>query len=243
MTYLSRIWLNPLRSGTQKLLRDPQAMHAAVLGGLSTQPVDERVLWRLKTVNPHRGELLVLTRTRPSWEHVVEQAGWPSAEEPQALVRDYQPLLDRLTRGQEYAFRVRANPVGSTRNPAAPSAAQKEYLASHERPRGVRVPHRTAAHQLTWFTDRIQSWGFTLLTTQAGDPQLQLAGRERVTFTKTGAGGARTRVVLQAVTYEGRIRVSDPDAARSSLLDGVGRARAYGFGLLTLAPTGTTAGG
>jgi CRISPR system Cascade subunit CasE len=237
MAYLSRIWLNPLRSGTQRLLRNPQAMHAAVLGGLPTQPVTERVLWRLETSNPHRGQLLVLTRTRPSWEHLVEQAGWPGAEDPQAEVRHYQPLLDRLARGQEYALRVCANPVAATRNPAAPSAGQKEYLASTERPRGVLVPHRTAAHQLAWFADRIAGWGFTLLTTSAGDPQLQLAARERLTFTKTGADGAGRRVVLQTATYQARVHVNDPADALRSLLDGVGRARAYGCGLITLAPT------
>jgi CRISPR system Cascade subunit CasE len=167
----------------------------------------------------------------------VEQAGWPGAEDPQALVRPYQPLLDRLTTGQQYAFRLRANPVSSTRNPAAPSTNQKEYLATTERPRGVRVPHRTAEHQLRWLTDRVTSWGFTLLTTSASDPQLRLAGRERMTFTKTDDTGTRTRVVLQTATYEGRLEVIDPDRARNSLLDGVGRGRAYGCGLLTLAST------
>lgn len=47
MSYLSRIWLNPLRTGTQRMLRNPQVLHAAILGGLSRQPVTERVLWRL----------------------------------------------------------------------------------------------------------------------------------------------------------------------------------------------------
>lgn len=236
MTYLSRIWLNPLRTGTQRLLRNPQNVHAAVLGGLAAQPVTERTLWRLDLPDAHRAELLVLTRSRPSWEHLVEQAGWPGAEEPQAMVRSYQPLLDRLSRGQEYAFRLRANPVSATRNPAAPSTAQKERLAATGRPRGVLVPQRTVAHQLSWLTDRIHSWGFTLLATEAGDPQVRLSHRERLTFTKTGDDGNRRRVVVQTATYEGLLQVNDADVARSTLLNGVGRARAYGCGLLTLAP-------
>lgn len=237
MTYLSRIWLNPLRITTQKLLRNPQVLHAAVLGGLPHQPASERTLWRLETGNLHRAELLVLTQTRPSWEHLVEQAGWPGADDPQATVRSYQPLLERLTLGQEYAFRLRANPVSSTRNPASPSKAQKEHLATHERPRGVIVPHRTVAHQLSWLTDRITGWGLALLTTEAGAPQVQLSGRERLTFTKTAPDGARRRVVLQTATYDGRVRVTDPETARLTLLNGAGRARAYGCGLMTLAPT------
>ncbi|WP_443075560.1 type I-E CRISPR-associated protein Cas6/Cse3/CasE [Streptomyces sp. NBC_01483] len=51
-------------------------MHAAVMGGLAVQPVAERVLWRLETNTAHRAEILVLTNSRPSWEHLVEQGGW-----------------------------------------------------------------------------------------------------------------------------------------------------------------------
>ncbi|OHV19234.1 type I-E CRISPR-associated protein Cas6/Cse3/CasE [Parafrankia soli] len=246
MTYLSRIWLNPLRTGAQGLIRSPQKTHAAVLGGLAAQPVTERVLWRLETSQPHRAELLVLTETRPSWEHLVEQAGWPGSDQPQAMVRDYQPLLDRLQRGREFAFRLRANPVTATRTPTKPSARQKEHLAQ-ERPRGVRVPHRTAAHQLTWLLDRVERWGFTLPTSQDTGPAARLTARERLTFTKSTAGatGANTsgrRVTLSTATFDGALRVTDPDQARHTLLHGVGPAKAYGCGLITLAPL-TTAGG
>src|SRR5437763_1905053 len=104
MPYLSRIWLNPLRERAQLFLRNPHALHAEVLGGVPRQPVTERVLWRLEagqvdSTHRHRPELLVLTDSRPSWEHLVEQAGWPGADEPQDHVRDYQPLLDKIQLG------------------------------------------------------------------------------------------------------------------------------------------------
>ncbi|MCM3884608.1 type I-E CRISPR-associated protein Cas6/Cse3/CasE [Frankia sp. R82] len=256
MTYLSRVWLNPLRTRAQALLRSPENMHAAILGGLAVQPVTERVLWRLETREPHRAELLILTESRPSWVHLVEQAGWPGADGSEAMIRDYQPLLDRLQHGREFAFRLRANPVTATRHPTNPSVAQKEHLAA-ARPRGVRLPHRTAAHQLTWLTSRIDRWGFTLLPTASG-PAVALTARERLTFSKkarageetgtrtgnSGQPGAQSRgkekdrrqVVLSTATFDGALRVTDPELARRTLLHGVGPAKAYGCGLLTLAP-------
>lgn len=234
--WLSRVWLNPLRQNSQRLLNDPQRLHAAVLGGLAVQPVTERVLWRLEP-GAHRMDLYVLTRQRPSWEHLVEQAGWPGADTAQAVVGDYRPLLDRLTVGQEYVFKLRANPVSSTVNPASPSARQKERLAATDRPRGVVVAHSTVEHQLRWLTERIETWGFSLMPNHHGDPQVEIVGRERRSFTKARADGRGThRITLQAVTYQGRVRVLDSQAAVGALLDGVGRAKAYGCGLLTLAP-------
>jgi CRISPR-associated protein Cas6/Cse3/CasE, subtype I-E/ECOLI len=231
MPYLSRIWLNPLRTGTQKLLRNPQALHAAVLGASSRQPVTERMLWRLEHDNAHRLSLLVLTRSAPSWEHLVEQAGWPGSDEPQALVRPYEPLLERVVRGREFAFRLRANPVSATRHPDKPSVAQQKRL-SDSRPRGVRVPHRTAAHQLAWFTERVTRWGFEVLANSDGNLAVQLTGRERLVFSKAD----QRRVTLQTATFNGALRVTDADLARESLLSGVGPGRAYGCGLITLAP-------
>lgn len=232
MTYLSRIWLNPRRTGAQRLVANPRAAHAAVLAGIAEQPVNERVLWRLEPDRrtQHRLEMLVLTHSRPSWESLVEQAGWPQADD-QSQVCSYQPLLDQIRLGREFAFQVKANPVSSTRNPVSPSVAQKERLAG-ARPRGVRVPERTAAHQLDWFIRRTEKWGFTLAVDPSGVAAVRLIGRGRLSFQK----GPGTRVVLETATFEGILRVTDTNAMRAALLGGIGAGKAYGLGLLTLAP-------
>jgi CRISPR system Cascade subunit CasE len=233
MTYLSRIWINPLRTGGQLMLRNPQVLHAALLGGLSRQPVAERLLWRLESDSKHRLAVLVLTESAPSWEHIVEQAGWPGGDDAQARVRSYEPLLSRLERGREFALRLKVNPVSSTRRPVKPSLAQQKSLSA-PRPRGVRVAHRTAQQQTEWFIDHIQRWGFDVTENDLGSPDLRLAARDRLVFPKKP--GSRDRVTLSTATFEGRVRIAEPDLARRSMLDGVGRARAYGCGLITLAP-------
>jgi len=227
--HLSRIWLNPLRTGAQRLIRNPQAMHATVLGGLARQPVDERVLWRLE-LQPHRGELLVLTETRPSWEHVIEQAGWTVAEEPQAMTVPYDGLLGRLVSGAEFAFRLRANPTSSRRHPDSLTPSQ---AARAQGRRGVVVPHTTAAAQTQWLLDHLPSWGFSAVELADGNPAVGVTGRERLAFSRERGA---PRVILQTATYDGRLRVDDVELARTSLMQGVGRGRAYGCGLITLAP-------
>ena len=238
MPYLSRIYLNPLRRHTQTLLTNPQALHAAILGGISRQPVTERVLWRAETDQRHRASVLILTSTRPSWEHLIEQAGWPGSDEPQAVVRAYEPLLEQVALGRQFALRLRANTISSTKQPDAPSIQQKEMLAASPRSRGVRVPHRTVAHQLTWFIERVPNWGFSLTTADHDFPAVRLVARERLQFTKRRIDEQNPRrcVTLQTATFDALVTVDDPEQAKRSLLDGVGAGKAYGLGLITLAP-------
>jgi CRISPR system Cascade subunit CasE len=238
MTTLSRIWLNPLRSGGQRLLGSPQRLHAAILGGFPDLSPTDRVLWRLDSDNAHRPTVLVLGKGHPDWSHLVEQAGWPSSDADQVRVADYEPLLDQVVHGREFRFKVTANPVQSVR-PAAPGPDGRYG-------RFARMGHRTEAHQRQWFLDRTDRWGFSVAGASLPEPPpglepedgpfetVRVTHRQRHNFQK---GNGRRRVTIQTATFEGLLTVTDTAALRASLLDGIGPAKAYGCGLVTLAPT------
>ncbi|GAA3208947.1 type I-E CRISPR-associated protein Cas6/Cse3/CasE [Streptomyces thermocoprophilus] len=233
-------------------------MHAAILAGLAVQPVAERVLWRLENNSPHRAEILVLTDSHPSWAHLVDEAGWPGADGGAPLIADYTPLLKRIARGREFGFRLTANPVQNISRPARPSEQQtarlKQDADTSSRSRGFRVAHRTVAQQLEWLLNRCERHGFVipdaaatppgpgLREDGAGDqapaagPAVTVVDRDILRFNKRKDG---PRVTLSTATFEGRLRVTDPDALRAALLGGIGPAKGYGQGLLTLAPIRT----
>lgn len=221
MAYLSRVYLNPLRRQSQRLLRNPQDMHAAVLGGVPEQPVRQRVLWRVEPRPEARVELLVLTQTRPSWEHLVEQAGWVRAQSSQFETADLAPLLAAMHVGRRFALRVTANPVVSV------SSGQRGL-------RGKVVPVKNK-EQIGWFAERLPRWGFHAVTNSIGQPSIIPVHRQRHEFTKPD----KNRVTLEIATFDAHVEVADFETARRSLLDGVGRARAYGCGLITLAAPGS----
>ncbi|NNM46437.1 type I-E CRISPR-associated protein Cas6/Cse3/CasE [Knoellia koreensis] len=240
MPYLSKIQLNPLRQGTQRLLANPQRTHAAVLGGMPPGS-SGRVLWRDEVTKgevagPARPELLVLTPQMPDWSHLVEQAGWATPEGA-PLVRSLDPLLDLVVDGREFGFRVRANPTTSVAKPQSPTAAQRKALDDGLRRRGIRVAHRTAGHQLEWFLARTReddtAWGFAVLGDE-DHPHVSLVAREHISFSK--GRETRHKVTLDRATFEGRLIVTDADRLREVLVGGLGRGKAYGCGLLTLAP-------
>lgn len=237
MPYLSRVLINPARSDARRLFVDPQLAKGAILGEFAQQPVAERVLWRLgrRVVagRPVQGELLILTQSKPSWNGLVERFGYPGQEAGEPQVRSYEPLLGLVAVGREFAFCVNVNPVQNTVNPRHPTASQTERLARDNHLRSIRMAHRTAAAQTAWFVDRATTWGFEIAETTVGEPDVRIVDRRSVEFTKGGA--ERHRVHLGTATFEGRLRVIDTARFTHSLLAGIGPAKGYGCGLLTLA--------
>lgn len=213
--FLSRCQVNPVSRGGRKLLGSPQAMHAAVMSAFHEGTIDpgRRVLWR---VDERRSGafLYVVSGGEPDFRHIIEQAGWPTTQTWD--IRDYDLLLNRLVVGQTWQFRLTANPTHAVR--LDPNSRSK------------RLAHVTVAQQLDWLTSRASQLGVSL-TTAKGESTAVVVGRESRTF-RRGNG----QVTIARATYEGRLVIEDVDALRTALVTGIGRAKAYGCGLLTLAP-------
>jgi CRISPR system Cascade subunit CasE len=64
-------------------------------------------------------------------------------------------------------------------------------------------------------------------------PALEVIYRNTLHFKKSVDDSGR--VTLGVATFEGQLLVEDAEVFRSTLCSGIGRARAYGCGLLTLA--------
>jgi CRISPR-associated protein Cas6/Cse3/CasE subtype I-E len=188
-----------------------------------------RVLWRLDTDDWRRPVLWVSSPDRPSFEHITEDFGWPNAEVPYET-RSLDPLLGRLSPGQEYVFRLTMNPV---------RAEAGKVGADGRRGRGKVVPLVGAAAQVEWLVDRAAKWGFEVPPGPVPAPDggaahaVEIRDSRRLRFSK-GRGRGRD-VVIQTVTVEGLLRVTDAGQFARTLTHGVGRGRAYGCGLVGLA--------
>ncbi|MFG2646003.1 type I-E CRISPR-associated protein Cas6/Cse3/CasE [Streptomyces sp. NPDC048370] len=251
--YLTRFRLNAARIGARRLLSSRQVMHAAVMAAFpnllpTDQPTPDapRVLWRLDNNAPGEVFLFLVSPDAPDLTHVVEQAGWPTAmvDGPGWQTRAYAPFLDRLVEGGQWGFRLTANPVHHIRRTA-------------DEPR-KRTAHVTAHHQQGWLLDhdRQQRGGFRILekpkdkrllpggTTHEGREhhgdryELTVRDHRSHAFDKSRASGAKRGkpVTLVTATFDGRLEVTDPELMRRTLTQGIGKAKAYGCGLMTLAP-------
>ncbi|MFF4810988.1 type I-E CRISPR-associated protein Cas6/Cse3/CasE [Micromonospora chersina] len=218
--YLTRFQINPARRGARKLLGSPQAMHAAVRAAFAAPEDHERdgvrTLWRLDAPSPTTVHLYITSPGRPDLTHLVEQAGWPTTDT--WVTRDYDGLLASLSDGQEWAFRLTANPAHSGRKTADAKETQRFGRLREE-------------EQVSWLISRAAERGFVVSTQSDGRPNLRLHHRQTLTFRR-----GMDNVTLTTVTYDGILQVVDAAAFRRTLCRGIGHAKAYGCGLLTLAP-------
>lgn len=208
---MTRFEINPRRRDARVTLASPQRMHAAVLAAFPESRADGRVLWRLDE-GRHDVVLYVVSRDKPDLTHLVETIGRPTYG---WQTRDYGPFLDRLAPGERWAFRLLANPVHSVR----PEGGG----------RGKRVGHVTVAQQTDWFLRQAARHGFVVPTTHE-EPGVVVRARRTLRFDRKG----RT-VTLSTAVFEGVLQVDDVEALRTALADGIGPAKGYGCGLITLA--------
>ena len=216
--FLTRFEINQARRGAQKLLGSPQAMHAAVLAGfpslLDKEKPAGRVLWRLDS-SGQSTLLYVVSPTAPDLTHLVEQAGWPQTATWQT--KDYQPLLESVAAGQRWGFRLTANVAVSK-------------TLEHDK-RSNRYGHVTVEQQHEWFVTRTKKHGFRIADNANGFEALAIRDRVVKQFRRQGS-----LVTLATATFDGVLEIADADALRAALIGGIGPAKAYGCGLLTLAP-------
>ena len=215
--YLTQMKLNPSRDGTRRALASDQVMHAMVLAGFPHLTADERVLWRVDIANRHDVMLYVVSPARPDMTGLVEQTGWPL--EQTWKTAPYANLLDRLEAGQQWRFRLSANPtVSEAQGPGV---------------RGKVRPCRTVGQQEEWLSKRAAAIGVSF---GDSEPAFVVTRRGMSEFPRTDTvTGQRKRVQLTKATYEGALEVVDVDLLRRALVQGVGRGKAYGCGLMTLA--------
>lgn len=221
--YLSRLTPDTTSHAFRRDVGDLQHMHRTVMSGFpdTTGETPARahhaVLWRLDSARSGY-TLYVQSRTRPDWEHLVDYLGSP------AEIRDLTPVLDALQPGHKLAFRLAANPTKRLR-------LEEQRDPDRETRRDNRYPVVHPEAQISWLVNQGQRHGFTIPAGTDAQPDVALTSSPR----QTGKQEART-VTFDPVRYDGHLVVTDREALARAFTAGIGPAKAYGCGLLTLAP-------
>jgi len=189
-----------------------------------------RVLHRVE-VDRRTGSvtLLVQSTQKPDWSRLGDYLlHGPGVGENPACKR-IDRLYESITAGMVLAFRLRANPTKKVDTKSGPDGRRRN---------GRRVALSDEKAQIEWLRRKGEQGGFRLLAVRSAPhvPDVLATPSEKVVGTKRDEKG--TRITFGAVLFNGELEVVDGDAFRRTLERGIGPGKAYGFGLLSVAPVG-----
>ncbi|MGA2501803.1 MAG: type I-E CRISPR-associated protein Cas6/Cse3/CasE [Tepidisphaeraceae bacterium] len=171
--------------------------------------------------------IVVLSALEPDWGYAFNNAGHLLAaplQKPRALELKIGP-------GAQFRFRLLANPV--KRSPRTKAHWLKDKAAGEK----IKRPRL----QLTWAADENPAEVFKGWLEERGENAgfvLRQVDVSRIGYVYVNKGGEEKGQRLRSVRYEGVLEVTDADKFRVALASGIGPAKAFGFGLLSITPAG-----
>ena len=151
-------------------------------------------------------ELLIVSPSKPSLDHIVEQFGWPNQADETASVTNYDTFIESVDKDQAVSFELTASP-------------QKQAAGAGNK-RALRDPEEA----VRWLQER------------SGKIGLDINCLEIKSMSTTPVKRPSGWLNIFGVTFAGYATVSDPEALREVLVSGIGKHKAHGMGLLTVAP-------
>jgi CRISPR system Cascade subunit CasE len=248
--YLSRLILNLHCRRVWSELAHPYEMHRTLMLAFPQVPPEDKVkardkfgvLFRADGDEPRgRVTVYVQSHVQPDWSSLDNLSDYlcADADPPNPACKEVVKAYARLRNGQVVSFRLRANPTKRVGTPSAGDDALK----------GKRVGLVREEEQIAWLMrkgqerERDKPGGFELLMKQVKDangdilqvPRVHVCPEGKQRGHKKKAGHSQNMTHL-AVCFDGLLRITNAGAFRETLGSGIGPAKAFGFGLLSIAP-------
>ena len=212
--YLSRLLLNPRNRQVQRETADPYNLHRTILHAFGSDRKTANVLHRLE-INPRSVQMMLLVQsdTAPNWHWLVEKEYLLPAEPFSGLANPAVKELDlSLANGRFLKFRLTANPT----------IKKVRRDENGKRLNSNRVPLKCESCQKSWLYKKAKNHGFRILYADISQEQKQTSRKKKIT--------------VHTVQYNGRLQITDATKFNTALQQGIGPAKAFGCGLLSLAP-------
>jgi CRISPR system Cascade subunit CasE len=249
--YLSRLELNRRNRLVHQEIADSQAFHRRLLDAFP-RVSDEAshaarsahgILYRLESISGDAGAVVALVQSVsiPDWSvlppdylHQHEGDAWDAWDMRDARGREPVPVKPTGERyraiggGDVLRFRLRSNPTKKIHTTAENHTPGKKPTG----PNGTRKPLRQEELP-EWIARKGIQHGFSVL--EIRDQPDPVSGKEQIGRKPSESPGHR-QMTHAAVLFEGVLEVTDAGLFRVALWQGIGPAKAYGFGLLSIAP-------
>lgn len=208
--YMSRVEIDFNNRINLKRLSNLNAYHSWVEECFPDEFKDKtrsRKLWRTDHLYG-KNYLLLVSENKPDL-NILEKFGVKGT----ALTKDYDPFLEKLEDNLDARFKVVLNPTVSIKTNEDKSS------------RGKIVPLK-ASEFSDFLIARSEKNGFSL-----NEEDFLITERSIVSFKHNKNS---KKINLDRVTYEGKLTISNKEKFVETLTSGIGKKKAYGFGLMTV---------
>lgn len=215
--FLSRVEIDVNNKEKMKDLRHLGCYHAWIEDSFpeereKAKELRTRKLWRVDRI-ADKYYLLLSSETEPDLKS-LEKYG----VEGSASTKNYNKLIDSIHVGTKARFKIKLNAV------KAIVESTKGGLIN----RIVPVPQNELYN---FFIDRTEKNGF-----KVKDGEYSIVSRSSDPLIKENPKNDISKIFVVGATYEGLLEVTDVDKFIHSLTKGIGRKKAYGYGMLTIYP-------
>ncbi|MCE7935138.1 MAG: type I-E CRISPR-associated protein Cas6/Cse3/CasE [Chlorobi bacterium CHB2] len=228
---LSKLVLNPYSQAARRDISSSYELYRTLERAFPQgRSKDNRLLFRIEPPRPGNHEkgvtvLVQCARESPDWQHLPEADYCLEIEGPKdcSFVSEGANIFKA---DQHLLFRLIANPVQRIRKQQR-SAPYPNKPEGHVRFRHKGILDEEEQHQ--WLRDQGGKGGFEPLFIQTvtfGVPRTKPSNVSHM---------QKQSIPHVGVRFEGLLRVTDPDKFIETLERGIGPAKAFGFGLMTVA--------
>lgn len=251
--YLTRMVLNPRSRAVWNDLGNLQQLHRTVCSAFppiendpglkeheKRKPRGEYNLLHRIDIEPKGGlaVLFVQSSTKPDWSSLRD--GYAEEIKCKTVHEQYA----KIENGMKLLFRLHANP---TKRIGKNFQLDDKYQRLDEKKREEftlkfrdertrrRVSLNGDEERIDWLKRKGAGAGFRLATIKVKDsvPNVRYAGEPKIKARKKRDEDPMT---FGSVVFEGVLEVTDAKIFREALVKGIGTGKAYGFGLLSIAP-------
>ncbi|MBZ5514845.1 MAG: type I-E CRISPR-associated protein Cas6/Cse3/CasE [Acidobacteriia bacterium] len=207
MTHLTQVILD-FATAARLRLRDCYDWHQAVWKAFPGRNGERREFLTRLDQRPEGFRLLIVSPAQP-----VRPDWCPGDAESWKT----KPIPETYFTRSQYAFQLCANPTKKVSKERSDGSLTKN---------GRRIPLGKREELVEWIKRKGDHGGFTV-----DEAKLRTFSRGREYFEKNGQNGLHS-----AVEFQGVLTVTDPAKFHEAFTRGIGSAKAFGFGLLVIAP-------
>jgi len=258
--FISRLILDPHSRRVANELLHPYEMHRTLMHAFRKVTVEPEtdarsrlgMLFRVEHDNKQNEvKVYVQSLFEPDWDYLynIENYLYKSTYLPECECKDVWPMYQKIRCEQKFMFRLRANPTKRIGNSEGDLKGKRVELSSEE-------------DQINWLIRKGKaingafSGGFLIPQKKIEDengticsiscvkvrPEGKTVNKKYSKVARSDLNGDKEtishKMTHYAAVYDGVLEVTDPDEFLKIIVSGIGTAKAFGFGLLSIAPVG-----